>query len=99
MSAKLDNSRPRCESLTVAGVGALRAHSAAVVDRGSPLPVYFQIAIDLRRRIADGEWEPGGRIAPETALAHDYEVSRVTVRQAIAELVKDDLLERRQGSG
>ena len=84
---------------SLSGVGALRATSAAVVDRASPLPVYFQIAIDLRRRLADGEWQPGSRIAPETALAHDYEVSRVTVRQAIAELVKDDLLERRQGSG
>ena len=63
------------------------------------MPVYFQIAIDLRRRLAAGEWEPGSRTAPESALAHDYEVSRVTVRQAIAELVKDDLLERRQGSG
>jgi DNA-binding GntR family transcriptional regulator len=81
------------------GVGALRAHPAAVVDRASPLPVYFQIAIDLRRRLADGEWEPGARIAAETTLAHDYEVSRVTVRQAIAELVKDDLVERRHGSG
>lgn len=80
-------------------VGALRAQAGAVVDRDSPLPVYFQIALDLRRRIADGEWEPGRRIAPETALALEYEVSRVTVRQAIAELAKDDLLERRQGSG
>ncbi|MFL5927408.1 MAG: GntR family transcriptional regulator [Gaiellaceae bacterium] len=80
-------------------VGALRARSAAVVDRASPLPVYFQIAIDLRRRLGNAEWERGSRIAPETALARHYEVSRVTVRQAIAELVKDDLLERRQGSG
>ena len=79
--------------------GALRTHAGHVVDRSSPLPVYFQIAIDLRRRLADLEWEPGNRIAPETALALEYEVSRVTVRQAIAELVKDDLLERRQGSG
>ena len=84
---------------SLSGVGALRATSAAVVDRASPLPVYFQIAIDLRRRLADGEWQPGSRISPETVLAHDYEVSRVTVRQAIAELAKDDLLERRQGSG
>jgi GntR family transcriptional regulator len=99
MSMYLDNSRPSCESPGVTVTGAPRAQAGAVVDRESPLPVYFQIAIDLRHRLADGEWEPGGRIAPETALAHEYEVSRVTVRQAIAELVKDDLLERRQGSG
>jgi DNA-binding GntR family transcriptional regulator len=69
------------------------------VDRSSPLPVYFQIALDLRRRIAGGEWGIGERTTPELELARDYDVSRVTIRQALAELVKDDLLERRRGSG
>src|SRR3954471_9366071 len=70
-----------------------------VVDRASPLPVYFQIATDIRSRVAAGEWADGRRIAPEVELSHEYGVSRQTVRQAIAELVKDDLLERRRGSG
>jgi GntR family transcriptional regulator len=69
------------------------------IDRTSPLPVYFQIALDLRRRIADGEWQTGQAIAAELSLAREYDVSRVTVRQALADLVKDDLLERRRGSG
>jgi DNA-binding GntR family transcriptional regulator len=69
------------------------------IDRSSPLPVYFQIALDLRRRIAAGEWNSGDRTAPELELASEYAVSRVTIRQALAELVKDDLLERRRGSG
>jgi DNA-binding GntR family transcriptional regulator len=77
----------------------LRFHPANVVDRSAPLPVYFQIAADIRRRLDGGEWRAGGRIAPEVELAREYEVSRVTVRQALAELVKDDLLERRRGSG
>jgi GntR family transcriptional regulator len=71
----------------------------SIVDRGSPLPVYFQIALDLRRRLEAGEWATGERIAAETALADEYDVSRVTIRQALAELVKDDLLERHRGSG
>ncbi len=71
----------------------------AAVDRSSPMPVYFQIALDLRRRIGAGEWRPGERIAPELQLVRDYAVSRVTVRQALAELVKDDLVERHRGSG
>jgi GntR family transcriptional regulator len=70
-----------------------------VVDRASPLPVYFQIAIDVRRRITGGEWSDGQRVPSEPELARDYGVSRDTLRQAIAELVKDDLLERRHGSG
>ena len=69
------------------------------IDRSSPLPVYFQIALDLRRRIGAGEWRSGDRTASEPELAREYAVSRVTVRQALAELVKDDLLERRRGSG
>jgi DNA-binding GntR family transcriptional regulator len=71
----------------------------AAVDRSSPMPVYFQIALDVRRRIAAGEWLAGERIAPELQLVHEYAVSRVTIRQALAELVKDDLLERHRGSG
>jgi GntR family transcriptional regulator len=70
-----------------------------LVDRASPLPVYFQIAVDIRRRIDAGEWPTGARIASEPALSAEYGVSRVTIRQAIAELVKDDLLERQRGSG
>lgn len=70
-----------------------------LVDRASPLPVYFQIAMDIRRRIDAGEWATGTRIASEPALSSEYGVSRVTIRQAIGELVKDDLLERQRGSG
>jgi GntR family transcriptional regulator len=76
-----------------------RFHPANVVDRKAPLPVYFQIAADIRRRLDGGEWSAGHRIAAELELAREYEVSRMTIRQALAELVKDDLLERRRGSG
>jgi GntR family transcriptional regulator len=50
------------------------------VDRSSPMPVYFQIALDVRRRIAAGEWRAGERIAPELQLLREYAVSRVTIR-------------------
>jgi GntR family transcriptional regulator len=73
--------------------------SPAAVDRLSPLPVYFQLAGDLRRRLAAEEWKPGERIPPELRLAEEYGVSRVTIRQALAELVRDDVLERHRGSG
>jgi len=83
----------------VAAPSVSRFHPANVVDRTAPLPVYFQIAADIRRRLDDGEWSAGDRIAAELELAREYEVSRMTIRQALAELVKDDLLERRRGSG
>ena len=69
------------------------------IDRESPVPAYYQIALDLQNRIAKQEWRAGENIPSETALAKQYGVSRVTMRQALAELAKDGLLERRQGSG
>jgi GntR family transcriptional regulator len=71
----------------------------STVDKSSPLPAWFQVAQDLRRRIEQGEWGTGERIEPELSLAGRYGVSRVTVRQALGELAKDDLVERRRGSG
>lgn len=69
------------------------------IDRESPIPAYYQIALDIQSRIAKQEWAAGQSIPSETALAKQYGVSRVTMRQALAELAKDGLLERRQGSG
>jgi GntR family transcriptional regulator len=71
----------------------------SLIDKSSPLPAWFQVAQDLRRRIDQGEWVTSERIEPELSLARAYAVSRVTVRQALAELAKDDLVERRRGSG
>ncbi len=69
------------------------------ITRESPVPVYYQIALHLRSRILAREWESGARITPEETLATEYGVSRVTMRQALAELVKDGLLARQQGRG
>jgi DNA-binding GntR family transcriptional regulator len=69
------------------------------ITRESPVPVYYQIALHLRSRIVTQEWKSGDRIPAEESLAEDYGVSRVTMRQALAELVKDGLLARHQGRG
>jgi len=69
------------------------------IDRDSPVPVYYQIALNIRERIHNQEWRAGEQIPPEPELATLYGVSRVTIRQALAELVKDGLLTRQRGSG
>lgn len=69
------------------------------IERESPIPAYYQIAVHLRARILGREWQSGERIPPEETLAVEYGVSRVTMRQALAELVKDGLLARHQGRG
>jgi GntR family transcriptional regulator len=59
---------------------------------------YRQIAADLRRRIAAGEF--GDRLLPsEAALSAAYEASRVTVRKALEELRDEGLVGSRQGMG
>ena len=47
-----------------------------VVDRSSPVPLYFQVAEQLERAILDGELAPGDRIANEIALADQLGLSR-----------------------
>lgn len=69
------------------------------ITRESPVPVYYQISLHMRSRILGQEWASGERIPPEETLAGEYGVSRVTMRQALAELVKDGLLARQQGRG
>jgi 5-formyltetrahydrofolate cyclo-ligase len=69
------------------------------VNRESPLPAYYQIAMDLHQRISRGEWRAGGKLPSEPQLASQYKVSRMTLRQAVSELVKQGILTRRQGDG
>ncbi|QYN41096.1 GntR family transcriptional regulator (plasmid) [Pseudonocardia sp. DSM 110487] len=64
------------------------------------VPRYRQIADDLRRRLADGEWLVGSKIPGISALQAEYGVAALeTIRQAQSLLQEEGLLEPRQGSG
>ncbi len=63
------------------------------------LPVYMQISEMLLREIAAGHFLDGERFAPEREMAREYGVSVGTLRKALAELERQGMLERRQGSG
>jgi len=69
------------------------------IDRSSGTPLYRQVADVLRDRIENGLFRPGERIPTEYELCDQFGVSRISIRQALAELVHDGLLHRRQGSG
>ena len=60
---------------------------------------YGWLAATLRSRITQGEWAPGTALPAEAALAREHGVALGTMRQAIALLVSDELLERRHGRG
>lgn len=67
------------------------------IDRASPLPLWAQIAGELRRRVAEGEFE--ARFPTEEELSQAYGVSRQTVREAVRHLQTDGLLVRQRGRG
>jgi GntR family transcriptional regulator len=63
------------------------------------LPMYLQIADDLRRQIESGTLPRGGKLPTESELCEKYEVSRNTVRDAIGRLTELQLVETRPGKG
>ncbi len=71
----------------------------AAIDPHSPVPLYHQIYLDLRQMIQRGIIPPGGLLPPEMDICQAYSVGRQTVRQAIARLVDDDMVERFAGRG
>jgi GntR family transcriptional regulator len=69
------------------------------IDKRSPVPIYYQIMQQLRAKIEEGEYNIDTPLPPERELVETYQVSRMTVRQAIAELVNEGILIRRKGVG
>ncbi|TDL54346.1 PLP-dependent aminotransferase family protein [Paenibacillus dendritiformis] len=68
-------------------------------DRRSNQPLYQQIADDIERRIAYGEFPPGSLLPSERKLATQLGVNRSTVILAYAELRALGIIESRSGSG
>ncbi|WP_078057823.1 FadR/GntR family transcriptional regulator [Rhizobium rhizosphaerae] len=58
-----------------------------------------QLVEKLREAIRSGAFEPGARLPSEAQMTADYAVSRTVIREAIAALKSDGLVEPRQGSG
>ncbi|MEU8884341.1 GntR family transcriptional regulator [Streptomyces hydrogenans] len=57
------------------------------------------IAKDLRTQIATGRLKPGARLPSEPKLATHYKVSTPTIRQALALLQAEGLIEKTHGKG
>lgn len=62
-------------------------------------PLYVQLANEMRNNITIGKWAEGAKIPTEFELCDTFHVSRITVRKAIEELVRENLLERRKPKG
>lgn len=63
------------------------------------MPLYYQIKQRLREQVEEGRLTAGDRVSSERELSEAYGISRMTVRQALTELVHEGLLVREQGRG
>ena len=63
------------------------------------IPLYYQLENILREKIMSGVFAAGARLPTEAELIRLYGVGRITVRQALAALAKDGLIERRRRRG
>lgn len=70
-----------------------------VMDRSSPIPLYFQVAQHLESAIADGTLAAGTLLLNEVDMADALALSRPTMRRALQSLVDKGLLVRRRGVG
>ncbi len=69
------------------------------IDRTTPVPLYFQIAEQLRNQMLNQKMHQGDLLTTDERLQQEFEVSRATARRAIDELVDEGLVERITGKG
>ena len=73
--------------------------NAVALLKSAPQKLYLQLADLIRGEIREGRRSPGSKLPPLDALAGEFGVSVVTVRQAVAVLEKEGLLRRDHGRG
>lgn len=70
-----------------------------MIDLNNPQPLYRQVAADIRAKIISGELVAGDRIGSQQELTKTYNVSPITVKKAVAELIREGVLFSRVGKG
>lgn len=69
------------------------------IDHRSQVPLYRQIADDIKAEITDGALKVDERLGSHRELATLYGVSLITVKKALTELVREGILYARVGKG
>ncbi|ASC72583.1 PLP-dependent aminotransferase family protein [Halomicronema hongdechloris C2206] len=72
---------------------------ALSLDRNSTIPLYQQLAEELRGAVLQKRLKPNQQLPPSRLLAQSLDISRVTVTQSYDQLVSEGYLETRKGSG
>ena len=67
--------------------------------REAPTPLYLQLKNALVADINDGQHKPHERFMSERELGEKFKVSRMTVRQALTEMIREGILYTQVGKG
>jgi GntR family transcriptional regulator len=71
----------------------------SILNRKSPIPLYYQLAEWIKEQIQTGELTPEAQLPSERELSEEFKVSRMTVRQSISFLVNQGVLTVKKGVG
>jgi len=69
------------------------------INKHIPIPAYYQLKEIISEKIESKELKTGEKITSENKLSELYQISRMTVRQAIKELVEEGLIYKEKGKG
>lgn len=70
-----------------------------MIDKYSPIPMYYQLEELIKNSIEEGKLKPGDTLPSEREYTEKYEISKMTVRQATTNLVHNGYLVRERGKG
>ena len=70
-----------------------------IIDKKSPVPLYFQLKKQLLEQIESGKYQPGDKLPTEVELCEQLDISRPTVRQAFSELINEGYITRQKAKG
>jgi GntR family transcriptional regulator len=70
-----------------------------MLDFNNSKPLYEQLKDIIKAQIDNGIYKPGDKLPGERTLMDIYSISRITVREAIGDLVSEGILFRQHGKG
>lgn len=70
-----------------------------MLNKNDVIPLYMQLQRIIKEDILKGKYQQDELIPSETQLSNKYDITRTTVRKAIANLVDEGLLRREHGKG
>ncbi|GAY75457.1 transcriptional regulator, GntR family [Sporolactobacillus inulinus] len=70
-----------------------------MLNKDNLYPLYIQVKRKIIEEINNGSYTDGSRLPSETELCDKYEVSRITIRRSLQDLVDSGYLVRKQGKG